>query len=292
VGITWPGLPELPKERLSDYKPFLPPTTVRRRHARGNLAFDRDTLVRAALHAYVENVLAKLDPLERHRFPVCDVPNWTGTLRRGAFYNGVASGDYDVVAWTESGVVALTYQLGSGPIEQLGLTVGAATGGPDDVRAALPELPVELEPALVMATGLLRVGPHGERLAGVGFWLHGDRVAGTLFDTPAAPGVERLLRWAWLGTGTLRVVPDPKNAAIAGNFALWTYGAIVDIVDAVVERALAGPTELTTDEIAALLPAPPNPERLRGAQRMLRKVGITWPGSPEIPEEPGQERHS
>ncbi len=56
------------------------------------------------------------------------------------------------------------------------------------------------------------------------------------------------------------------------------------LVDAVVERALAGPTELTTDELATLLPKPPNSNRLLDAQRMLQKVGITWPGSPAISE--------
>jgi hypothetical protein len=40
------------------------------------------------------------------------------------------------------------------------------------------------------------------------------------------------------------------------------------------------------DELATLLPTPPKPERLLYAQRMLQKVGITWPGSPEIPEAP------
>jgi hypothetical protein len=50
----------------------------------------------------------------------------------------------------------------------------------------------------------------------------------------------------------------------------------------VTTRALAGPIELTMDELATLLPTPPDPERLLGAQRMLQKVGITWPGSPEI----------
>jgi len=281
VGVTWPGLPDLPDERRSRRPSFrAPPTAVRRMHPRHRgVFFDRGTIVRAALYAYVENVLAKLDPQGRHRFPVCDEPSWTGDLRRGAFYNGVASGDYDVVAWTEAGVVALTYKLGFGPIEQLGLAASAVTGGPDDVRAALPALPAELSPALVMATGMLGVGArHGEKLASTGFWLHGTEVAGTFFDMPAAPGVSRLLRWACLDTGELRVWPDPNNAKIAGNFALWTMDSILVIVDAVVERALAGPTELTADELATLLPSPPDPERLLAAQRMLRKVGITWPG--------------
>jgi hypothetical protein len=58
------------------------------------------------------------------------------------------------------------------------------------------------------------------------------------------------------------------------------------LIDAVTHRALAGPTELAADEIATLLPSPPDPEQLLGAQRMLQKVGITWPGSPELPEPP------
>ncbi len=58
------------------------------------------------------------------------------------------------------------------------------------------------------------------------------------------------------------------------------------LMDAVVDRRLAGPTELTTDEIAMLFPTPPEPDVLLGAQHMLQKVGITWPGSPEIPALP------
>jgi len=290
VGVTWPGLPMLPgPRRPTGRNPFFPPpTTVYRDHPhRGGGRFDRDTLVGAALHAYVEHILAKLDPLGRHPFPVCDEPKWTGDLKRGAFFNGVASGDYDVVAWTESGVIGFTYKLGFGPIEHLGLLASAVTGGPDDVRAAVPDLPAEMEPALEMATHFLRVGPHGEKLAGLGFWLHGNRVEGNYFDAPTtAPGFWRMSHWASLGVGTLRVTPDPNNAAVAGNFALWTRGPILDVVDAVTDRAVKGPTELTTDELATLLPTPPDPERLVGAQRMLQKVGITWPGSPEIPPEP------
>jgi len=51
-------------------------------------------------------------------------------------------------------------------------------------------------------------------------------------------------------------------------------------------RALVGPTELTTDELATLLPTPPDPKHLLHAQRKLQKVGITWPGSPELPPLP------
>lgn len=289
VGIAWPGLPKLPAARRpTGRNPFLPPpTTVHRYLPRGGGAFDRDTLVRAALHAYAENILAKLDPLGRHPFPVCDEPRWTGDLKRGAFFNGVASGDYDVVAWMESGVIGLTYKVGFGPIEHLGLSPSAVTGGPDDVRAALPDLPAEMEPALEMATRFLGVGSHGERLAGLGFWLHGNRVEGNYFDAPTtAPAFWRMSHWATLGVGTLRVTPDPNNAAVAGNFALWTCGPILDLVDAVTDRAMAGPTELTAAELDTLLPTPPDPSLLLIAQRMLQEVGITWPGSPEIPEAP------
>ncbi|MEO5729090.1 MAG: hypothetical protein ABI134_23010, partial [Byssovorax sp.] len=113
---------------------------IKRNHRVGHLVFDRDAIVRAALRAYVEAAVQGVDPLGRLSFPACDVPRWTGDLRRAAFYNGDGCGAYDVVAWTEAGVVGLAYELGWGPLEQLGLSVDAVTGGPDDVRAALPEL--------------------------------------------------------------------------------------------------------------------------------------------------------
>ena len=144
---------------------------IARAHPFGRLVFDRGAIVRAALRAYVENILSRLDPLGRHNFTACAEPDWTGDLQHGAFYNGNGCGDYAVVAWTEAGVVGLAYELGFGPLEQLGLSVDAVTRGPDDVRAALPELPSELEPALVMAAAMLPVGSkHGEKLAGAGFW--------------------------------------------------------------------------------------------------------------------------
>jgi hypothetical protein len=286
VGITWPGSPEIPPEPPPDPDRWLtPPTMVFRTHPLdfiGSLGFNRDTIVRAALRAYVEGILARLDPLERHRFPICAAPKWTGDLQRGAFYNGDGRGNYDVVAWTEEGVVGLTYEVGFGPLEQLGLSAAAVTGGPDDVRAALPELPVELSPALAMAAGLLDVGPHGEKLAGVGFWLHGHRVAGTLFDTPKAAGVPDLALWGRLPLDLPQVRSyRAKDATFGRRFA-----EIDKLVEAVVTRAFRGPTELTTDELATLLPTPPAPERLLGARRMLQKVGISWPGSPEIPGAP------
>jgi hypothetical protein len=36
-----------------------------------------------------------------------------GDLKRGAFSNGDGRGSYEVVAWTEAGVVGLAYQLGT-----------------------------------------------------------------------------------------------------------------------------------------------------------------------------------
>ncbi|MDI3286837.1 hypothetical protein [Polyangium sp. 15x6] len=65
-------------------------------------------------------------------------------------------------------------------------------------------LPAELESAFVMAVGWLYVGDeHGERRAGVGFWLHGDRVGGLLFDKPTAHGAVRLAAWGLLHDGRL-----------------------------------------------------------------------------------------
>ena len=183
---------------------------------------------------------------------------------------------------------ALRYDPGvAGPLEQLGLSAAQVTGGPDDVRGALPGLPAELEPALVLAAGLLEVGAHGERLAGVGFWLQGHRVEGTLFDNPKAPGVFRLACWGQRGfRGRLERVYDPEIIALMRKQKV-TFNVVEPIealADAVAARAFAGPTELTTDELALLLPTPPDPERLLDAQRMLQKVRVTWPGSPEIPE--------
>ncbi|TKD01985.1 hypothetical protein [Polyangium fumosum] len=250
----------------------------------GRLVFNRDAIVRAALRAYVEVSLAHVDPLERHSFTACAFPGWTGDLQRGAFYNGNGCGDYEVVAWTEAGVVGLAYELGAGPIEQFDLPIDAVTGGPDDVRGAVPDLPEELEPVFVRAVGMLRVGPeHGQRDAGVGFWLYGDRVAGTMFDDPTACGANRLAAW-----GLLRGDRLPLACSDGVKFRADEPSAapIHAIIDAVTARALAGPTELTMAELATLLPKPPDPERLLCAQQRLQKVGITWPGSPEIPEEP------
>jgi hypothetical protein len=135
-----------------------------------------------------------------------------------------------------------------------------------------------------MAVDMLEVGPLGEKLAGVGFWLHGEHVAALHFHDPGLGlvGVPRLNAWGFLQGGRLRrwshgmCVADlgPKKAA-----------PIQALADAVTDRALTGPTELTPAELATLLPTPPDPERLLVAQRMLQRAGITWPGSPDLPPE-------
>ncbi|MBK9266347.1 MAG: hypothetical protein IPM54_42000 [Polyangiaceae bacterium] len=84
---------------------------VERQHYYGRLVFDRDAIVRAALRAYVEHILAHLDPLERHRFTASSANEWEGDLQRGAFHNDNREGDYEVVAWTEAGVVGLACAL-------------------------------------------------------------------------------------------------------------------------------------------------------------------------------------
>ena len=259
---------------------------IERKHRRyGNLVFDRDAIVRAALCAYFEGIFSN-GPPRRLSFPACNDARWTGDLRRGAFYNSGGDADYNVVAWTEAGVVGLAYQLGFGPIEWLDLPVSAVTGGPDDVRGALPGLPTELEPALVLAAGMLEKGEnHGERQAGVGFWLHDDRVAGTLFEDPADAGASQLAMWGLLRGGrllpTLALSRHPDNMAALAE-AARRDAPIHALMDAVVDRRLRGPTELTPEELAMLVPGS---GRLLGAERMLQKAGITWPGSPEIPPE-------
>jgi hypothetical protein len=285
VGITWPGSPKLP-EKPRHYRrrnPFLPQPVTTTVHTRRPGCFaGQETIVRAALRAYVENILAWLDPLERHPFAASFVPRWTGNLKRGAFFNGDGRGSYEVVAWSEAGVVGLAYQLGYGPIEQLELSIDAVTGGPDDVRAALTELPAELLPTFEQAVGLLEVGPkHGEKLADVGFWLHGEQVGGLLFDHYLLEGAPRLCAWRSLKGGRLRRWSEGVYVADLGP---KTAAPIHALADAVTDRALTGPTELTTDELATLIPTPPDPTRLRAAQRMLQKVGITWPGSPVLPD--------
>ena len=90
---------------------------IARKHRRyGNLVFDRDAIVRAALRAYFESIFGE-GPLTRVSFAACAEPRWTGDLQRGAFYNGDGCGAYHVVGWTEAGVVALAFELGWGPLE-------------------------------------------------------------------------------------------------------------------------------------------------------------------------------
>ncbi|MEP7119553.1 MAG: hypothetical protein ABJE95_01540 [Byssovorax sp.] len=269
---------------------------IERKHRQyGNLVFDRDAIVRAALRAYVE-AIAGGHPFNRLSFASCDEPRWTGDLQRGAFFNGGGSGDYNVVGWTEAGVVGLAYELGWGPIEHLDLPVSAVTGGPDDVRGALPGLPTELEPALVHAAGMLLTGERKrgdvyvkEKLAGVGFWLLGDQVAGTLFDDPVDVGASQLAMWGLLQGGRLlpgaAIFSNPQNRAVVAECAR-NQAPIHALMDRVVDRRLGGPTEFTADEVAMLFPTPPQPEALLGVQHLLQKMGITWPGSPELPKLP------
>jgi hypothetical protein len=261
--------------------------TVRYEQDVFNVVFDRDAIVRAALRVYIETYLAWADPRMRLLPASCEVM-WTGDVRRGSFYNGNGCGDYDVVAWTEAGVVGLAYELGWGPLEQLRLSLDAITRGPEDVRGAVPGLPAELESAFVMAAGMLIKGTeHGEKSAGVGFWLCRERVGGSLFEDSTAGGALRLVAWGALRDGRLPDMCDTETAAENAAENVRRGAAPIEaIVDAVTARALAGPTELTADEIATLLPSPPQPERLLAAQKGLQQVGVAWPGLPEIPPEP------
>lgn len=267
---------------------------VIRNHPRGRLVFDRDAIVRAALRAYVEALVADLP--NGLWLPVCEHSRWEGNFQHGAFYNDDGCGGHEVIAWTEAGVVGLAYELGWGPIEQLGLSVDAITSGPEDVRGALPGLPDELEPAFVNAVGMLPAGSGHrkggvlvqclDKLAGVGFWLYGDKVGGTLFDNPTFAGIRQLLPWGMLQNDRLPFWVIGELAPQAAERARTTDAPIHAIIDTVTDRALKGPTEFTADELAILIPKPPDPQRLLGAQRALQTAGITWPGSPEIPPLP------
>lgn len=288
VGITWPGSPKLPDEppepnpRYRDTGvsgPFST-TTVHSRNSTYRTYFDRDAIVRAALRAYIENIFAQLDPLDRHPFAASFVPQWTGDLQRGAFRNGDTYGSYEVMAWSDVGVVGLAYEHGYGPIEHLALPIDAVQGGPDDVRVAVTEMPAELEPTLEMAVSLLDVGAHGEKLASVGCWLHGELAGGSLYEYYIQKGVERLRAWGKLKGGRLRRWYRSSYVTL-GSYVMdlgrTKAEPIQTLVDAVTSRAIAGPTELTPDELATLCPTPPEPQRLLDAQRSLQKVGITWP---------------
>ena len=284
VGITWPGSPKIPEEppeprRPDPFVPNPPTTSIRTQSRDESDFFDRDAIVRAALRAYIENIFAQLDPLDRHPFAASFIPRWTGDLQRGAFRNGDTYGSYEVMAWSDVGVVGLAYEHGYGPIEHLELPIDAVKGGPDDVRIAVPEMPTELEPVLEMAVSLLDVGAHGEKLASVGCWLHGELVGGSFYEYYKQMGKERLRAWGKLKGGKLRRWYRGSYVTL-GSYVLdlgrTKAEPIQTLVDAVTDRALRGPTQLTTDELAILLPTPPEPKRLLDAQHSLQKVGITW----------------
>ena len=288
IGITWPGSPNLgswtPQRWLNSFtaQEYVGPPYLTQYF--GPILFNRNAIVRAALRAYVERILAPLDPLARHVLTACVVPKWTGNIQRGAFFNGDGCGNYDVVAWTDAGVVGLAYKRGAMPIEQPG--------------GALPGLPAELLPALESAAGLLDVGAHGEKLASIGFWLHGDRTGGTLFDDPTLPGAGRLVAWGRLerivpwgtldetGKGRLPLSGDRDLAALAIMLARTLAFPIHALIDAVTDRAIQGPTELLSDELATLFPTPIDPDERHRAQSMLEKAGVTWRSSHTSPPGP------
>lgn len=249
----------------------------------GRLTFDRDAIVRAALRAHVEDAVAQLP----NRLGIRSVHDgvWTGNLQQGTIANFNGSGSYEVIAWSEAGVVGLAYELGFGPIEQLGLTPDAVTGGPDDVRGAVPGLPSKLDSVFVMAVSKFLRGPeYGQPDVGVGFWLHGEDIGGSFFADPDANGADRLAAWGSLQGNRLPGVwcgevqpftPDPPLIV-----------PIQAVIDAVTDRAWKGPTEFTTDELATICPTPPEPKRLLYARYRLQQVGIRWPGLPDVLEEP------
>jgi hypothetical protein len=264
---------------------------VTRNHPRARLVFDRDAIMRAALRAYVESMVAGLP--NGLWFEVFSEAYWKGDVQRGALFNQDGCGGNDVVAWTEAGVVGLAYELGFGPIALLGMSPDTVTGGPDDVRGAVPGLPAELEPAFQLAASMLGTRNAlckgkwcSEKLAGVGFWLYDDRVEGTLFTDTNAPGSAKLLPWGTLQNGRLPFWVLGELAPQGAERARTIDAPLHAIIDAVVDRALKGPTEFTTDEIATLIPKPAEPKQLLAIQRRLQEVGITWPGSPEIPPLP------
>jgi hypothetical protein len=280
VGITWSGSPEIPVEppepRSRDTGYLNPPTTsVHTRNPEYRTYLDRDSIIRAALRAYIESVFAKVDPLNRHPFAALFTPRWTGDLKQGAFRSTDESGSYEVLAWSEAGVVGLAYEKGYGPVEHLELPITDVKGSLDDVRIAVTEMPRDLEPTLVMAVGLLDIGAHGEKLASVGYWLHGELVGGSLYEYYHQKGKDRLRAWGRLKKGQLRRWYQNSYVLDLGR---TKAAPIQALVDALTERALVGPTELTADEIAILLPTPPDPEKWQTARQMLQLVGIAWAG--------------
>jgi len=117
--------------------------------------------------------------------------------------------------------------------------------------------------------------------------MHDDQVAGSLFDDPTAAGAYLLTKWGALQGGRLPLRFDPETATeIAEELVRRGAAAAYAIVDAVVARALAGPTELTADELTTLFPIAPDRTRLAGAQKWLPAVRVTLPDPPNLPEEP------
>lgn len=58
----------------------------------GRLVFDRNAIVRAALRAYVEGIIARLPNCLS--FPAAEGAIWAGDLQRGALYNDDGCGNY------------------------------------------------------------------------------------------------------------------------------------------------------------------------------------------------------
>lgn len=275
VGITWPGSPELPPESVNPG--FLAQQDLLTRIF-GRLHFDRNAIVRVALRAYVETTLAPLDPQARHTLPACVTPKWVGDFQRGAFFDGDGCGNCSVVAWTETGIVALAYKRGATPTLPLG--------------AVLPGLPDELLPALEMAAGLLdvgAVGADGAKLVSIGVWQLGDRMGGTLVKDPTLPGGRWLVPWGKLDAkpqGRLRLLYDNRTNGLAAVLARTIAAPIHALIDAVTDRAMKGPTELLPTELATLFPHPPDPAQQLSTAWRLGPVGITWPGIPALSAAP------
>jgi len=247
--------------------------SVARCHPLGYLVFNREAIIRAAFRAYVEVTLAYLDPRQCHPMPPDCGHIWTGDFQRGALAGNMT------VAWNEAGVVGIVFEGCWRPSESV--PEGPVATNPDDVRGVVPNLPDELLPALEMACGLIDQRHHIET-ARVGFWLCGDRMGGTLFDTPIDEAWWwRLANWGRVGRGRLLPAYSGHTEKITED-TFRAYAPFLAVVDAVVERAIQGPTELTLDELATLFPLPPLPGRALPVQRELQQVGITWPGSSEM----------
>lgn len=251
----------------------------------GPLTFDRDALTAAALHAFIESALTRLDPHRRLPFHGHAESTWDGDLQHGAVFLGNGQGDYQVLGWNPAGVVGFAFELGFGPQEEFGLEPDAITGGPDDVRHAVAGLPAALDSALVKASAQLLTDDSrlGERLASVGFWVDANEVGGSLFDEPEHPGARVLRGWGLLESGVAPGSARDANAEIASAQALES-ASLVKVIDDVFARARLGPTELTTEELEVVFEGPPpHADELVPARRALAQAGITWPGSPPIP---------